>query len=216
MTIREGANAQLKTLRSSAQYNPKWLVEDMLPLGAVEAGWSNEPTEFNYELVELGLQVAYPTSEQPPLWRDHRVMQRGAAALIFGDEHVMEGVVGRLILLDPKQPKHIVTEANHKLFEYGVADGLYELSKAGVELERRLLSIKNLRLVVFSALWPFLPNGFGRPGHSIRAWAWLRKLADQTGATVLAILDSHQQTKKMWQRGIRLAAECRLPQEGAR
>ena len=156
-------------------HNQQWLVEDVFPLGGVEVAWSDELREFNYELLDLGLQVAHPVDEHPR-WRGQRVMTHGAAALIFGGENVMEGVSGRLIVLDPKRPKHIVTEANDKLFEYD-AYGRYRLSEAGVELERGLLSIEDLRLIVFSLFWPFLPNGFGTPGHSLPAWAWLRKLS---------------------------------------
>ena len=140
-------------------------------------------------------------------------MQHGAAALIYGGESIEEGLSGRLIVLDPKHPKHIVSGTNCKLFEFDIY-GRYRLSEAGVELERVLLSIKDLRLIVFSRLEPFLPHG-GVPG-SLPAWAWLRKLADQTGAGVLVILDGPEQLKRMWCKGIRLATERRLPKEGAR
>jgi hypothetical protein len=193
-------------------HNQKWLVEDVFPLGGVEVAWSDELREFNYELLDLGLQVAHPVDEHPR-WRGQRVMTRGAAVLIYGGESLIEGMSGRSIVLDPKRPKHIVSETNDKLFGYDIY-GRYRLSEVGVELERVLLSIEDLRLIVFSMLEPFLPHG-GVPG-SLPAWAWLRELADQTGAAVVAMIDGPEQLKRMWCKGIRPAAERRLPQEGAR
>jgi hypothetical protein len=193
-------------------HNPKWLLQDLLPLGGVEVGWGGDD-DFNYELVRLGVRVAFPVDGHYQLWWGRRVMQHGAAALIYGNESVEEGVSGRLIVLDPKRPKHIVADTNHKLFEYDIY-GRYRLSEAGAELERTLLSIKDLRLIVFNKLGPLLPHG-GGPG-SLPAWTWLRKLADQTSAAVLVILDGPEQMEQMWRQGIRLAAERRLPQEGAR
>jgi hypothetical protein len=214
MTIRESANAQRKTLRGSAHHNQQWLVEDLFPLGSVEVAWSDELTDFNYELIELGFQVAYPVDEHPR-WRGRRVMTRGAAALIYGGEGVIEGVSGRLIVLDPKHPKNMVAGTNQKLFECD-AYGRYRLSEAGAALEQVLLAIEDLRLIVLSLLWPFLPHGFGVPGRSIPAWAWLRKLADQTGAAVVVTLDGPKQLQSMWRKGIRLAAERRPLAEGAK
>jgi hypothetical protein len=214
MTIRESANAQRKTLRISAHHNQQWLVEDLFPLGGVEVAWSDELTDFNYELVELGFQVAHPVDKHPR-WRGQRVMTRGAAALIYGGESLIEGVSGRSIVLDPKRPKHIVCETNDKLFECD-AYGRYRLSEAGVEFGQGLLAIEDLRLIVFSLLWPFLPHGFGVPGRSIPAWAWLTELARKTDAAVVVTLDGPRQLKQMWRQGIRLASERRPLPEGVK
>jgi hypothetical protein len=120
-----------------------------------------------------------------------------------------------LIVLDPKHPKNMVAGTNQKLFEYD-AYGRYRLSEAGAELEQVLLAIEDLRLIVLSLLWPFLPHGFGVPGRSIPAWAWLRKLADQTGAAVVVTLDGPKKLQSMWRKGIRLAVERRPLAEGAK
>jgi hypothetical protein len=218
MSIIKGANAHGLSvsddhLKRRGPHNQKWLVEDLLPLGAVKAGWSNDDRiDFNLDLLDLGLQVAHPVDEHPR-WRDQRVMTRGAAALLYGRAEWR--LSGRLILLDPKRPKHFVTEANHKLFECD-AYGRYRLSQAGTELEQVLLSTKDLRLIVFNLFWPFLPDGFGAPGKSLPAWAWLRKLSADTGAAVLAMADGPEQLELMWRKGIRLAAERRPPQEGVK
>jgi hypothetical protein len=213
MSIRESANAQRETLRRSAHRNPQWLVEDLLPLGSVEVGWTDELTDFNYELIDLGFKVAYPVDERTQWWRDHRVTKPGAAALIYGGESIEKGLSVRSIVLDPKRPNPIVSGTNCKLFGYD-AYGRYSLSEAGVELERVLLSIGDLRLIAFSMLEPLLPHG-GGPG-SLPAWTWLRKLADQTGAAVLVMISGPEQMEQMWRQGIRLAAERQPSQEGAK
>jgi len=108
-------------------------------------------------------------------------MTRGAAALIYGGEGVIEGVSGRLIVLDPKHPKNMVAGTNQKLFD---VDALRPLpaKRSGRGARARLLAIEDLRLIVLSLVWPFLPHGFGVPGRSIPAWAWLTELARKTDA----------------------------------
>jgi hypothetical protein len=210
----QGRFAPIGHLTGRGPHNQQWLVEGLLPLGAVEVGWNEgDPIDFNLDLLDLGLKAAYPVDERP-LWCDRRVTKHGAAVLLYGDGRARKGFSGRLIVLDPKRPKHIVSGTNHKLFEDD-AYGRYHLSEAGVELERVLLAIEDLRLIAVNLLWPFLPDDFGA-GPSLPVWDWLRKLSAETGAAVLAMVDGPEQLERMWRKGIRLAAECRPPQEGAK
>jgi hypothetical protein len=72
MSIIKGANAHGISvsddhLKRPGLHNQRWLVEDVFPLRGVEVAWSDELREFNYELLDLGLQVAHPVDDCGPV-----------------------------------------------------------------------------------------------------------------------------------------------------
>lgn len=178
-----------------------WLAEG-IPLGGVTVGWGGED-DLDADLLSLGLEVS-AADDACSKWRGRRVMARGAAAMIFGSERVVEGVSARSILLPSSGGRPSIRRIGKLFCNDG---GKYELTRDGLGLQASLFAVNDLRLVVISDLAPFLPRGFGRDGESLPALAWLSSLARETGAAVLVTLDHPDQMRRMWRGGLRLAAD---------
>lgn len=180
-----------------------WLVEGRIPLRKASSLIESDHRSLSLLATKLAIAVASsPGGKGSQMWKGRQVTAHGRAVLLFG--HTDRDEVHRCIHeLDPTGEKRRQCNGRlfaapcdeapsvRKLLDFG-ADGLIELTEWAAQLRRKLVGIKDLKLIVFSPLPALLPVNWADPAVFRLASNFMARLASQTGAAILGGFDAFE------------------------